>query len=74
MIRAYFDDSGTHHRYSAVTAMGGLLGSITQWEEFETRWAAKLAHPLPGKPRLKAFHLSHNGDTCHDRRRESAAV
>src|SRR6516162_3543605 len=57
MIRAYFDDSGTHDN-SAVTVMGGLIGSIPQWELFERRWAEKLANPLPGKPPLKEFHLS----------------
>jgi len=59
LIRAYFDDSGTHTD-SLVTVMGGLLGTVDQWEEFERDWARKLDAPLPGKPALqKGFHLSH---------------
>ncbi|HEV2098915.1 MAG TPA: hypothetical protein VGR45_08300 [Stellaceae bacterium] len=57
MLRAYFDDSGTH-RDSEIVTVGGLIGTVAQWEEFERRWGALLACPLPGKPRLKMFHLS----------------
>jgi hypothetical protein len=48
MLGAFFDDSGTHDG-SAVVAMGGLLGTDRQWDEFETRWVALLNEPLPGK-------------------------
>jgi hypothetical protein len=58
MLRAYFDDSGTHDG-SLVTVMGGLIGTIDQWKDFEDRWAAKLAAPAPGRPPLRMFHLSH---------------
>jgi hypothetical protein len=58
MLRAYFDDSGTHAT-SGVIVMGGLIGTISQWREFERAWAAKLTNPLPGKPALRMFHLSH---------------
>ena len=58
MLRAYFDDSGTHSG-SPVTGMGGLVGTIPQWEHFEQQWGEKLKNPVPGKPPLKAFHLSH---------------
>jgi len=57
MLRAYFDDSGTHPE-SHVTVMGGLVGSAAQWKQFERQWAEKLEHPLPGKPPLNLFHLS----------------
>jgi hypothetical protein len=59
MLRAYFDDSGSHGN-SEVVVMGGLIGSVEQWERFEHAWAAKLADPLPGygKPPLRMFHLS----------------
>ena len=57
MMRAYFDDSGTHTG-SRVMVMGGLCGTVAQWDEFEQAWAAKLAEPLPGKPPLRKFHLS----------------
>ena len=36
MLRAYFDDSGTHGG-SPVTGMGGLIGTVAQWEKFEIR-------------------------------------
>jgi hypothetical protein len=58
MTEAYFDDSGTHAD-SAVTVMGGLIGSTEQWGVFKERWSEKLGRPLFGKPSLKAFHLSH---------------
>src|ERR1700722_10252329 len=58
MLRAYFDDSGTHSD-SDITVMGGLIGTVDQWEKFEHDWSPKLAEPLPGKPPLKMFHLSH---------------
>ena len=57
MLCAFFDDSGTHAS-SAVVAMGGLLGTEEQWDVFESSWTSLLASPLPGKPRLKQFHLS----------------
>lgn len=60
MLRAYFDDSGTHSS-SRVVVIGGLVGTEDQWRGFEAAWAAKLADPLPEakKPALKMFHLSH---------------
>ena len=58
MLRAYFDDSGTHVE-SPVVVIGGLLGLIEDWGKFEDEWRAKLADPLSEKPPLKAFHLSH---------------
>jgi hypothetical protein len=57
LFRAYFDDSGTHAGSSAVV-FGGLVGTDDQWETFDAAWRAKLAAPLPGKPRLRKFHLS----------------
>jgi hypothetical protein len=57
-IGAYFDDAGTHAD-SEFVVVGGLLGTLEQWEAFEHQWAAKLRAPLPGKPPLRMFHLSH---------------
>jgi hypothetical protein len=64
-LKAYFDDSGTHAK-SEVVVIGGLIGTMAQWEQYEMQWAEKLAHPLPGKPRLRKFHLracnAHDGE------------
>ena len=59
MLRAYFDDSGTHGKQSPVVLMGGLIGNTEQWLTFESHWRAKLFCPLPEKPPLKRFHMSH---------------
>jgi hypothetical protein len=58
MMRAYFDDSGTHDS-SRVVVIGGLCGTDDQWQAFSEEWAARLIKPLPGKPPLHMFHLSH---------------
>lgn len=57
VLGAFFDDSGTHAS-SPVVAIGGLLGTERQWDHFAEAWDRRLAIPLPGKPRLKQFHLS----------------
>jgi len=57
MLAAYFDDSGTHGEAPIVT-VGGLIGSVPDWQAFEIKWREKLRKPLPGKPELSQFHLS----------------
>jgi len=59
MLKGYFDDSGTHDG-APIAVMGGLIGSVEQWERLEDRWGKQLANPLPeaGKPRLKMFHMA----------------
>jgi hypothetical protein len=57
VLAAFFDDSGTHAT-SPVVAIGGLLGTMEQWNAFGEAWANLLDKPLPGKPPLKQFHLS----------------
>jgi hypothetical protein len=58
-MTGYFDDSGTHSD-SRVVVVGGLIGRVEQWEQFEKDWAAKLADPLPEvrKPALRKFALA----------------
>lgn len=56
LLACYFDDSGTHAG-SPVVVFGGLIGQREHWEDFEPKWKAKLAQPLPGKPPLKRFHM-----------------
>jgi hypothetical protein len=65
MLRAYFDDAGSHAS-SDVVVLAGLIGTVAQWEVFNRQWSEKLNHPLPGKPPLKMFHLS----ACNARRGE----
>lgn len=57
MMRAYFDDSGTHSN-SRVVVIGGVCGTDEQWKIFNEEWAAKLAEPLQGKQCLRMFHLA----------------
>jgi hypothetical protein len=58
VLAAFFDDSGIH-KSSPVVVMGGLLGTEEQWNEFAAAWSKLLYRPLPGKPSLINFHLSH---------------
>jgi Restriction endonuclease len=59
MLKAYFDDAGTHGG-SPLAVMGGLIGTIAQWDKLEDRWEKQLANPLPevGKPSLSMFHMA----------------
>src|SRR5207248_1205928 len=57
LLRAYFDDSGTHAS-SEVVVLAGLIGTEAQWSLYERLWVQKLAYPLPGKQALSMFHLS----------------
>ena len=65
MLAAYFDDAGTHDN-SRVVVWGGFLGTCEQWDKFDRTWRAKLASPLPGKPKLTKFGLAdysgHHGE------------
>jgi hypothetical protein len=58
MLQAYLDDSGTHNG-APVLAIGGLIGTPESWDGLEQAWIARLREPLPGKPPVRAFHLSH---------------
>ena len=59
MLKAYFDDAGTHNG-APIAVMGGLIGTVEQWDELERRWGPQLSDPLPevGKPPLKMFHMA----------------
>jgi hypothetical protein len=58
LLGAFFDDSGTHASSPAVV-IGGLLGTSDQWDAFADAWTKLLESPLPGRPPLKEFHLTH---------------
>lgn len=57
MIQAYFDDSGTHAD-SDLVFVGGVFGSVDQWELFEAAWEAVLDNPAPHKVSLPRFHMA----------------
>lgn len=57
LLGAFFDDSGTHDK-SPVVTLGAVLGTDVQWDAFADAWKTRLSSPLPGKPPLRAFHLS----------------
>jgi hypothetical protein len=58
MLEGYFDDSGTHPG-SSMVVWGGVMGDSVSFAAMEESWLRLLAEPLPGKPRIKQFHLSH---------------
>jgi hypothetical protein len=58
VLGAFFDDSGTDPS-QPVVAIGGLLGTEEQWDAFAAAWSELLERPLPGKPPLTQFHLTH---------------
>ena len=57
MLAAYFDNSGTHDKFSVVT-WGGFIATFEAWKRFDVLWRAELAKPLGYKPALKKFSLS----------------
>jgi hypothetical protein len=57
VIKAYFDDTGTHPE-SPIVGFGGLFADEEAWAEFDAKWKAKLRAPLPGKRPLKRFHMA----------------
>lgn len=55
MLRAYFDESGTHHGSPAVS-IAGFVGKCGDWEALEEQWLAILA-PYREKG-VRFFHAS----------------
>ncbi len=58
MLDCYFDDSGTHPG-ADVLVWGGIMGTAEQISDLADSWRKLLRAPLPSKPPLKQFHLSH---------------
>lgn len=58
MLRGYFDDSGKA-RDRRVVVWGGVVGSVDQLSTLDDRWCKLLHEPLPEKPSLRQFHLTH---------------
>lgn len=57
MLRACFDDSGTHAA-SEVVVWGGVIGSVDQFSVLEYLWGHFLTEPADGKPPIKKFSAS----------------
>lgn len=71
MLRAFFDDSGTHEggRWgpSKVVAVAGIFGTEAEMRGLEAMWQRHLDRPLCGrKEKLSRFHMTE----CQDSRGE----
>jgi uncharacterized protein DUF3800 len=63
MLRAYFDDSGTHtggkHGPSKIVLVAGIFGTEGRMDGLDRMWKKRLASPIRGqKARLNRFHAS----------------
>lgn len=63
MLKAYFDDSGTHNE-AAFYVMAGYVAPIEVWLSFEKQWRAVLA----AEPAIEYFH----GNECFSRSKQFA--
>jgi len=58
MLRAYFDDSGTHDA-SKIAVVAGLFGTEGRMDGLDRNWKKHLERPLDGmKAPLRRFHMT----------------
>ena len=55
MLKAYFDDSGTHAQ-SKMVAIAGFIGDATVWDSFDANWEPILTAP-DKSTRLSEFKM-----------------
>lgn len=55
LLRAYFDESGTHGGESMITAIGGYVATKQTWMDLETAWRAELG--LLADRGVRTFHM-----------------
>ena len=58
VLRAYFDDSGTHNG-SPACVWGGFMGHVDEWDEIEDGWSALLK-----REGLASFHMAEIENAC----------
>jgi len=54
MLKAFFDDSGTHGN-SEVVVWAGVFGTVDEFDRLESAWLSKLEKPLSNRPKLAKF-------------------
>lgn len=70
MLKAYFDDSGSHS-LGAVYVVAGYIAPVEQWVAFEDEWSSALT--LHGLSFLKAEHAHRRSGEFSGRSRERVA-
>ena len=73
MLKAYFDDSGTHSG-STVIAVGGFVAQAEEWDVFDRDWAEMLAIAQIGWFHMSACGSQHGEFTGWSRERCDALI
>ena len=73
MLKAYFDDSGTHSG-STVIAVGGFVAQAEEWDVFDRDWAEMLAIAQIGWFHMSACGSQHGEFTGWSKERCDALI